>query len=134
MTKTEKRMCMHCERPFVLHDEFRYFAHKRIHSFPCDICEETNYLVKTGGRPLLFLISLIAGLISLIPLSVCVWFVLYSILMTEDRIKIFLLMTILFIGFTMTSMALNMVWRNYIWHTHKFSKRFESPFLDNLNR
>ena len=133
MMKTENRMCMHCERPFVFHDEMRYFAHKRLHSLPCDICEEMNYMVKTKDKPVLLLGSIIAGIIFLLPLLGCLWFV-YSIWMSEERIRIFVLSAVLFVGFTITSASVNMIFRNYIWQTHKFSKRFESPFLDNLKR
>lgn len=133
MTKSPKHMCMHCERPFVFNDELRYFAHRHFDSLPCDICEETNYLIKDKAKPLLLGISFLVGLLSLIPLCVSVWFI-YDILLSSERVRIFILAVILFVGFVVTTTSLNAIYKNYIWQTRRFSKQFHSPFLDNLNR
>lgn len=124
---------MHCERPFVFNDELRYFAHKKVESLPCDICEETNYFIKDKSKPFLLLISIIVGVISLVPLMGAVWFV-YDFLSSTERIRLYVIIGILGAGFIMTTTALNIVYKHYIWQTHKLSKRFESPFLDSLNK
>ena len=126
-------MCMHCERPFVFNDELRYFAHKKLESLPCDICDETNYLIKDKSKPLLLLLSIIAGLIACLPLAGGLLFI-FDVLLSSDRIRIFVLAAVGFVGFVITSFSLNVIYRHYIWQTHKLSKRFESPFLDNLHR
>lgn len=133
MNTGPKHMCMHCKRAFVFNDELRYFAHKRVDSLPCDICEETNYLIKDKSKTFLLTLSILAGCLALIPLSGSAWLT-YDMLSSGQRTRVFILTTILFIGFIMTTSALNVIYKNYIWQTHKFSKQFHSPFLDNLNR
>lgn len=124
---------MHCERPFVFNDELRYFAHKRVSSLPCDICEETNYLIKERIKPVLLVLSIVLGAIACLPLAGSLWFI-FDLYMSAERIRIFILIAIPIAGFLITSTLLNVIYRNYIWQTHRLSKRFESPFLDNLNR
>ena len=133
LTTAPKRSCMHCERPFVFNDELRYFAHRHVDSLPCDICGETNYLIKESHKPGLWLISFLTACLSLIPLAGSVWFT-YDIWTSSERVRLYILAGLLFIGFTMTTALLNVIYRNYIWQTRKLSKQFHSPFFDNLNR
>lgn len=133
MIKTTKHTCMHCERPFVFNDELRYFSQKPVHSFQCDICEEMNYLTDQESNPLWLILTLIFGLLALLPfLGALLYFFGPLIFYGQGASIIFLIVPIL--GLIVTSALLNVIYRNYVWKTHSLSPKFKSPFLDNLNR
>ena len=133
MIKTPSRTCMHCDRPFVFNDLIRFFSRKEIASINCDICEETNYFTDQKHKPILLVISLILGAISTLPVILGSIYVFWPFLSSGQSVGIIFFL-IPFIGLIVTSALLRVIYRHYVWQTHTLSKRFESPFLDNLNR
>ena len=115
-----------------MNDRMRYFFQRPVYQLPCDICGEVNYLEPDRPNRILASISVILGVLTTLPFLWSLWWVFEPMLRLGASRGILPILLVFVLLFGMMA-AINIIYRNYIWATHRFTNRFSSPFLDQLN-